>query len=469
VLDYLPEEDIPWVIEELFGHASRFVYVTLADYPRTSTLPDGTCLRNHLRDLSWWQAHFAAASARYPEIHWTLVLHARTALGKRIALSREGGRCLGGPPAVWILTSHKPGHTTQSVGLAQALGWPYTVKELRFTALANVHRRVFGAKGATLTGLDTAHSAPLAPPWPDLVIATGWRPARVARWICSQTHGRARLVLLGRKGGLITGTSDIVVACPHFRLPPHPRRIETLVPLTHITPERLAQAAERWRHLFDNAPHPRIALLVGGSTARYQLDVETARRMGERVRTFAEEVGGKVFATTSRRTEPEAAEALLQGLGPANYVYLWHLNQKENPYLAYLALADVLIVTGESESMLAEAATTDKPVYIYPLPERPPGIGVRLKEWVVARSQMSHLKERGTARPQQGLEYLCARLIERGLIQPRRDLKLLHQALVHRSGARFFGEPLQTENRLMLRESDAVADKVRALLGLSAG
>ena len=54
---------------------------------------------------------------------------------------------------------------------------------------------------------------------------------------------------------------------------------------------------------------------------------------------------------------------------------------------SYLAFADVLIVTGESESMLAEAAATHKPVYIYPLPERPGNVKSQLKEWIVACAQ----------------------------------------------------------------------------------
>jgi mitochondrial fission protein ELM1 len=275
------------------------------------------------------------------------------------------------------------------------------------------------------------------------------------------------LVQLGRKGGDLAGLFDLVVTCAHFRLPPHPRRIETVAPLTQVTPERLAQAAESWQGLFDNTPHPRIALLVGGTSARHRLDAETARRMGEEVRAFAQAAGGVVFATTSRRTGPEATEALSLGLGESNYVHRWQPGQRDNPYLAYLALADVLVVTGESESMLAEAAATGKPVYIYPLPERPPGLMARFKGWVVAHAHARPLNKRGTVRPQQGLEYLCARLIERGIVRPPRDLQALHQKLIGLGIARLFGEPLEIGQRPALCEIDKVARRVRALLGLS--
>jgi len=109
-----------------------------------------------------------------------------------------------------------------------------------------------------------------------------------------------------------------------------------------------------------------------------------AYRLGVEVRSFAESTGGTVFATTSRRTGRQAAPALKKGLGHCGYLHEWEPAQSDNPYLAYLALADILIVTGESESMLADAAATGKPVYIYPLPKQEFDRWTRVKEWIVA-------------------------------------------------------------------------------------
>jgi mitochondrial fission protein ELM1 len=381
--------------------------------------------------------------------------------------SLKGGHRLNGSPTVWVLTDDHPGNTTQSIGLVKALGWPYEVKELHFTSLVYLHDGLFGALGATRIGLNKSRSASLAPPWPDLVITTGWRTEHLARWIKKQSRGHTRLVQLGRKGGRVADLFDLVVSCTYFRLPPHPRRIETTVPLTQVTHEQLVQAAKRWQGLFEAAPHPRIALLVGGTSPLHRLAVETARRIGEEVSAFAQAAGGSVFATTSRRTGQEAAEALRRGLGESSYVHLWQARQQDNPYLAYLALADVIVVTGESESMLAEAAATGKPVYIYPLPKRQPSLWIRGKEWIVARAQIQRVDAHGTVLPQQGLAYLCARLVERGIILPQQDLHVLHQTLVCRGSARFFGEPLDTTNLPMLREIDEVVGRVRALMGMS--
>jgi hypothetical protein len=152
-------------------------------------------------------------------------------------------------------------------------------------------------------------------------------------------------------------------------------------------------------------------------------------------------------------------------LAPDHFVHKWQPNQSDNPYFAYLAGADVIIVTGESESMLAEAVSLGKPVYIVPLPENSPTWKVRLSERIVQRAHSQPLNKRGTARPQQGLERLCARLIRVGFIQPRRDLHMFHELLINKGIARPFGEPIENGKRPQLNESETVAKKVKETLG----
>jgi mitochondrial fission protein ELM1 len=361
-----------------------------------------------------------------------------------------------------VLADDKAGHTTQSVGLAEALGWPYEVKPLHFWGLNRISNRLLGA---SRVGLDMVRSATLAPPWPDVVISTGRRAAPVARWIGKQSRGRARLVQLGRKGGDMADSFDVAITCEHFRLPIHPRRIETVVPLHSVTPERLEQARKRWPTLFGEAPHPHIVLVVGGTSAMHELNAETAVRMGREVRAFAEQAGGTLFAITSPRTGEAATRALCEGLGGSDRVQVWKKGETENPYLAYLAHADVLVVTGESESMLAEATAPGKPLYIYPLPAREHGPRLRFSEWVTTEANRRRVKDKGTVRPQQGREYLCARLIERGFVRPPRDLDQLHEGLVRIGVARMFGDPLDAERPSPLHETENIAERVRESLG----
>lgn len=364
-------------------------------------------------------------------------------------------------PVVWVLEDDKLGHTTQSIGLAEALGWPYARKALRFNALNRLSNLLLGA---SLLSLDRRRSDALTPPWPELVIATGRRTAPVARWIRERNSGRTRLVQLGRKGVDRADDFDLSITCSHFAMPPHPRRIETRAPLTAIDDRRLRTAAERWHDAFGAAPRPHVALLVGGTSALHRLDVDTAARMGREVTAFVRAAGGSLFAVTSPRTGAAASAALRASLDGAARFYEWRAGDPGNPYLGCLAVADVLVVTGDSESMLAEAAATGKPLYVYPLPERPKGARHHLRAWVGRRARG------GGGSPGGALaQALCARLIDAGLVRTSRDLGAMHECLFAAGDARPFGAPFDGTPHVPLRELDRVAARVHALFDPSSG
>jgi mitochondrial fission protein ELM1 len=465
-LQRIPEEDIPWVMEEMFNRAKGMVYVAIESTNRLQSFSAETSQARLKRDFNWWMSHLESISARYPAIHWKLAFHTKTSQGISQRLIRCGGHWIGSPPRIWILSDGKVGHTTQSEVLARSLGWPYEIKQLRFYGWHKIQKLLWGLFPPNIIGLNRVHSSPLCPPWPDLVISTGWRPAPMARWIREQSQGKTRIIQLGRKGGCSADLFDVVITPSYYGFPPHPHRIETVAPLNELTQESLDRVKQRWPNLFDNAPHPRIVFVVGGSTARFKFTPDMARMIGSQLKDLAEKCHGKIFAVTSPRTGKEVAQALESTLTPDHHVHKWSPNQLDNPYLAYLAGADVIVVTGESESMLAEAASLGKPVYIVPLPENSPTWKVRLSEKIIQRAQSQPLNKRGTARPQQGLEHLCARLIRAGLVQPRRNLTMLHDSLIKKGMARTFGEPIENGTRPQLKETETVARKVKATLGI---
>lgn len=380
----------------------------------------------------------------------------------------QGGRHVGTTqPMVWVLTGDRPGDNSQSIGLAEALGWPYDVKALQPYRFARHFARLPDRfLGISRFGIRAGN--PMLPPWPELVIATGKSLAAFARWTRKRSGGYTRIVQLGGWGAHYPGYFDLVVSYAYFALLPHPRRMEIAVPVNPVGPDRLALAARQWPNLFGVAPRPHIALLVGGTSSSCRLDEETAGRLGEEVRTFAEAAGGTVHALTSRRTGQCATETVKRGLGNSNYVYAWQSNRRDNPYLGYLATADVLVVTGDSKSMLAEALASGKPVYIYPLPDRVPEvwrIKKRFKAWVAARATAGPDDCRGTVRSAQWLGYLCAGILSRGIVSAPDNMRALHQSLFRLGVARPFGAELGTGRCPALNEGERVARRVRALLG----
>ena len=71
-----------------------------------------------------------------------------------------------------------------------------------------------------------------------------------------------------------------------------------------------------------------------------------------------------MLATTTARTGVEATDAFAAGLAPCMHLlYRWG-EPGENPYAAMIALADVIVTTGGSASMISEACGGEAPVFI---------------------------------------------------------------------------------------------------------
>ncbi len=471
-LDDLPAEDLPWVVEALFRRARRFVFAAVCcDRPprrHYTRSPTGT-----VHQPEWWRWMFESAAARWPEIHWRLAFSRGSRFEDRNAWFLQGGTPLGKEsPSVWVLTDHKPGHTTQSIGLAEELTWPYRRIDLDFSRVAELPNLLLGK---SRLGLKPASAKRLGPPWPDLAIATGRRAAPVAAWIREQSQGLTRTVQMGRMGAYRGDCFDLAISPAYANIYPDPRRMETAAPVTRVNPSEIEYAAVQWKRLIERSPSPRIGLLVGGSDPAHEFTPEVSSRLGIEVAAAARRVGGSVFVTTSRRTSRAAAAALEKALGDTlAHFHHWAPRQdlRENPYMGYLALADGLVVTGESASMLAESCATGKPVYIYPLPEVSKGLkGLAVRPlWAIAdaiteRAYARPTNRRGIERPQRGFELVCAKLVAGGWIRPSHHIQRLHRCLVERGLARYFDGTFSDAPTRRHSEVREVADRVRGLLG----
>ncbi len=371
---------------------------------------------------------------------------------------------------VWLLCDDRPGNVTQALGLAEALGLPFVNRRLAFRRCAGWQVPVTSAlwSGAfgwpTRIGLDSANSDPLMPPWPRLILAAGGRCAPIARWIRARSNGATTVIVLGRKAALCTTGVDLAIAPRTARLPLDPRRIETDAPLHRLRRSALDRAAASHAP-FAGAPRPRIALIVGGSAGRHRFGAADAIELAEHSLALARRSGGSLFVTTSRRTGDEATEALVRRLGRdpcLRELHRFRAAGDDNPYAALLGGADVLIVTEESESMLAEAASTGRPVLLAPLPIRAPGRRRRFRDafaLAVARNEAGQGRLR---------DRFAQALVTNGLVLPPRDLSRLHDALISRGIARRFStasEATAGERVSPLDEAASVAAEVRKRLG----
>lgn len=261
--------------------------------------------------------------------------------------------------SVWVLHDGKPGMASQALGLAEATGFAFAEKPLTVHApwaWLPPHLWLAPLRAATPEFGD------LAPPWPDLVISCGRNTVRPALAIRRASGGRtlAAHIQDPRFG---RGQFDMLFVPEHDRLR-GPRVFVSRGAIHRVTAARLMAERRRFPAL-EALPRPVVAMLVGGSNRTYRLDL---RRLGETAEMLGAEVrrrGGSVVVTPSRRTGPTGLAVLrdrLAGLHSA----IWD-GEGDNPYFAYLAVADMFLVTADSVSMVSEAAATGKPVHILEL------------------------------------------------------------------------------------------------------
>ncbi|MDA3919296.1 MAG: ELM1/GtrOC1 family putative glycosyltransferase [Salinisphaera sp.] len=452
----LPDLDIPWILDSLFERAQRALLVAI-------TLNDGSNRATPADEL-WWYSQLVAAGARYPNRHWRLiVLQPRFAHRHRV-WRWSGGALLSANPTVWTLLHYKTGHRSQALGVAEALGWPFETRDIvrdrKAHGLAFLRDQIGLGRARWPGGIN--------PPWPDVVVASGWLPSVIARAVAARNHANTRLVLMGRRGGRVDETQNIGLVCRHFDLPPNPRELSTTLPPSKVAEKQLAAARRRWTELYGDEGKLRVVMLVGGHTPQHVLTADAAWRMAADVRQAVEDEKGELAVLTSRRTPADAAAAIREAAGSQALFEGWNSQAGEaNPYLGYLASADVLVVTGESESMLAEAVATGKPVYILPLAERAPDARRRLADWVVRQAGTDRFNARGSRRPQEGLQYICARLVQKRVFVPRRNMPALHDALIDQGVARIFNGRLERWTPPVWHETDWVAQRIRAMLPIA--
>lgn len=262
-----------------------------------------------------------------------------------------------------ILCTDLAGLRAQAVGLAEAAGFTPDVRVLRARAPWS-----WLPNALWPWPLRAVEPGAVAEPLPRLVIGCGGAGARVAAAL--------------RRPGVKA------VAIQHPRMPLHkfdlvfagrhdgiagPNVVVTRNALHRATLARLAAEAEIWRAVFAPLPKPLAVVLLGGSNGRYAFDAAFARDFAGQLAAMMRRDGIGLAITPSRRTAPEVMAVLREGLAPLG-AWIWD-GTGENPYFGMLALADAIIVTADSVSMVSEAVATSAPVYLVRLPGKSSRIG----------------------------------------------------------------------------------------------
>jgi len=133
-----------------------------------------------------------------------------------------------------------------------------------------------------------------------------------------------------------------------------------------ITADVLEDAKVQWHQEFSHIQQPITAVMIGGNAKGVRFNRAAASKLYTYLKSIANQHDTFFVLLSSRRT-PIESEHYLRGLLKDLPHLFFTASTKPSPYMAALAYAESVIVTGESVSMLSEAASLpiNTGVYIF--------------------------------------------------------------------------------------------------------
>lgn len=279
-------------------------------------------------------------------------------------------------PTVWVLTDGKAGDEQPLIGVAAALG---AEPELRRVSPRPAFAFLMPSGPIDWKDRPSRPGSPLAPPFPDICLATGRRAIAYLRAL--KKASPETLTVCFKDPRTQRHGADLIVAQRHDRL--FGKRVMNVITAPNrIDLERIAALRDLPPAELAALPHPRLAVLIGGDSRHHRFTADDITRLMEGLKA-RQAAGAALMITASRRT-PAALKSALEALGRLPHVTVWN-GTGDNPLLAYLALADEVIVTADSTNMLGEAASTGKPLQVF----HPSGGHRKIDRFIAALSEIA--------------------------------------------------------------------------------
>ncbi|KAB1222486.1 Mitochondrial fission protein ELM1 [Morella rubra] len=174
--------------------------------------------------------------------------------------------------------------------------------------------------------------------------------------------------------------------------PPGKNVVLTVGALHQADSAALRNAASAWHDKLAQLPKPLLVVNVGGPTSNCSYGADLAKHLVAMLQNVLWSCGS-VRISFSRRTPEKVSNIIVCTFTTNPKVFIWD-GEGPNPHMGHLAWADAFLITADSVSMLSEACSTGKPVYV---------IGAERCTWKFSDFH-KYLREQGVVRPFTGKE-----------------------------------------------------------------
>lgn len=200
----------------------------------------------------------------------------------------------------------------------------------------------------------------------DIIISCGSKTAAV-NLLFSRENNAKSIVLM--KPGLVSSDNFDLAIIPEHDNPPNKKNIiGTFGAPNLITPKRLEGDLKSLERVVNSEGKRNIGIFIGGENKNYTFDSLLMKEVLDDIIEAAKELDANILATTSRRTRADIGDFIRRELGKTDLAKLVIVANERNPEWTVggiLAASDIVVVSGESSSMLSEACSSGRYVVVF--------------------------------------------------------------------------------------------------------
>ncbi len=279
-------------------------------------------------------------------------------------------------PSIWCVADGRAGILNQTLALASALAEPERAADLAHRR-SDAHREapvILQPRGwqlalpanlwpSPMKALPVEQAAQLNGPWPDIWLAAGRRSIPYSRLVRKLSGGKT-FVVQTQNPRVPLSAFDLVIPPEHDGVK-GPNVFPIVGPPVWFSQQRIADAQEQFSSL-KSAQGQKVLVSIGGDSKNHQMTEQNVLRIEGAINRLAQ---GRTFWITISRRTPEHARVRFRRLAATINGVFWENAERDgpNPYLAFLAMCDVAMVTCESANMIADPAFFGKPVHLLKL------------------------------------------------------------------------------------------------------
>ncbi len=170
---------------------------------------------------------------------------------------------------------------------------------------------------------------------------------------------------------------NFVIVPEHDNVKPRKNIITTSLAPNLIDVKELESAGEKIRNNIGIEKNNVVGLLIGGDNPEYTLSAKVLKKVIDETLKFCESNDAQLLVTTSRRTSRPQESILketLQKQPRCKLLVIANENNPEGSLAGILALSNIVVVSGESISMLSEAVSSGKKVVVFELEKNKSGV-----------------------------------------------------------------------------------------------